>query len=217
MKTICSWNPNSGSMGRRRDGRHAAGEIASRLAIETLQEVRRRVPLQSSATADDAATWLRDAFSGRTADRHSIRVHEERRGMGTTVVALIQTGDGAVVGHVGTAAFTFARRRSSCATSDHWVNEQVNSVCERRRRAATDAEHRRGARQPKDALVDIASTRWARRRVRPARRPEHDASGRRDQAGGAPAGRPRPPAVLWCKRPICGEDNVTVVVVRFSR
>jgi protein phosphatase len=82
-------------------GGHAAGEIASHLAIDTLREL-----LDGSGRAlqhaEDAADWLRDAVveaNRRICD--SIRLHDERRGMGTTVVALVHSGEEAVVGHVG--------------------------------------------------------------------------------------------------------------------
>ncbi len=110
-------------------GGHAAGEIASRLAIETLQEV-----LQRPETADqrmsveDAAEWLREAVV--EANRRiceSIRLHDERRGMGTTVVALVHSGEEAVVGHVGDSRLYLLRADELLRmTSDHsWVNEQV--------------------------------------------------------------------------------------------
>lgn len=110
-------------------GGHAAGEIASRLAIETLLEV-----LQRSEAADqrmsveDAAEWLRGAVveaNRRICD--SIRLHDERRGMGTTVVALVHSGEDAVVGHVGDSRLYLLRGDELLRmTSDHsWVNEQV--------------------------------------------------------------------------------------------
>lgn len=110
-------------------GGHAAGEIASRLAIETLQEVLQRndTPFKPTS-ADDAAEWLREAVveaNRRICD--SIRLHEERRGMGTTVVALVHAGEDAVVGHVGDSRMYLLRGGELLRmTSDHsWVNEQV--------------------------------------------------------------------------------------------
>ena len=110
-------------------GGHAAGEIASRLAIDTLKEaLHRDAPDRSVANADDAGTWLRDAVV--EANRRiwdSIRLHEERRGMGTTVVVLLRTGDDAVIGHVGDSRIYLLRGGTlHRMTSDHsWVNEQV--------------------------------------------------------------------------------------------
>lgn len=110
-------------------GGHAAGEIASRLAIETLQEVLQRNDTSAEPmSAEDVAEWLRGAVveaNRRICD--SILLHEERRGMGTTVVALVHSGDDAVVGHVGDSRMYLLRRGELVRmTSDHsWVNEQV--------------------------------------------------------------------------------------------
>jgi protein phosphatase len=110
-------------------GGHAAGEIASRLAIETLQEVlERETKSGKKMSVDDAADWLRAAVveaNRRICD--SIRLHEERRGMGTTVVALVHSGQDAVVGHVGDSRLYLLRGPELIRmTSDHsWVNEQV--------------------------------------------------------------------------------------------
>lgn len=108
-------------------GGHAAGEIASHLAIDTLRELLDGSgrPLQDAAGAGD---WLREAVveaNRRICD--SIRLHEERRGMGTTVVALVHSGEEAVVGHVGDSRGYLLRGDELIRmTSDHsWVNEQV--------------------------------------------------------------------------------------------
>jgi protein phosphatase len=110
-------------------GGHAAGEIASKLAIETLREVlRRNVEASDGMSVDQAAEWLRGAVveaNRRICD--SIRLHEERRGMGTTVVALVHSGREAIVGHVGDSRLYLLRGDELVRmTSDHsWVNEQV--------------------------------------------------------------------------------------------
>lgn len=110
-------------------GGHAAGEIASHLAIETLREVLDRDdPAEARKSVDTATEWLRGAVV--EANRRiceSIRLHEERRGMGTTVVALVQSGQDAVVGHVGDSRLYLLRGKELVRmTSDHsWVNEQV--------------------------------------------------------------------------------------------
>jgi protein phosphatase len=110
-------------------GGHAAGEIASHLAIETLREVLDRDQTSGEPIGvEDAAEWLRDAVveaNRRICD--SIRLHEERRGMGTTVVALVHSGENAVVGHVGDSRLYLLRGNElRRMTSDHsWVNEQV--------------------------------------------------------------------------------------------
>lgn len=110
-------------------GGHAAGEIASRLAIETLSEMLRADGgARARASAEDGGTWLREAMVEANRRIHeSIRLHEERRGMGTTVVALLQLGGEAVIGHVGDSRVYLLRGDElHRMTSDHsWVNEQV--------------------------------------------------------------------------------------------
>jgi protein phosphatase len=110
-------------------GGHAAGEIASRLAIDTLREILRPDGAPRAQTnSDEAAEWLRGAVveaNRRICD--SIRLHEERRGMGTTVVAMVHSGSDAIVGHVGDSRLYLLRGNElTRITSDHsWVNEQV--------------------------------------------------------------------------------------------
>lgn len=110
-------------------GGHAAGEVASRLAIETLLEaVEREARSTPPRDADAAARVLREAVA--EANRRicdTIREHENLRGMGTTVVAMLRAGDEAVIGHVGDSRVYLLRDGELLRlTSDHsWVNEQV--------------------------------------------------------------------------------------------
>jgi protein phosphatase len=145
-------------------GGHAAGEIASRLAIETLQEVLNRDGnAGGTMNADDAAGWLRDAVieaNRRICD--SIRLHEDRRGMGTTVVALVHSGQDAVVGHVGDSRLYLLRGDELIRmTSDHsWVNEQVklglmNDDAAQRHPMRNIVTRALGSRP--DVLVDLTS------------------------------------------------------------
>jgi protein phosphatase len=208
-------------------GGHAAGEIASRLAIETLLQARRReLPQGTKISADEAATWLRDAFS--EANRRicdSIRLHEERRGMGTTVVALLHNGEGAVVGHVGDSRVYLLRGDDLIRmTSDHsWVNEQVklgllSDDAAQRHPMRNIVTRALGSRE--DVLVDVASTRLEAgdvfvlcsdglntmltddeiRSVVLRHRDEPESACR---------------ALVHAANVSGGEDNVTVVVVRF--
>ena len=110
-------------------GGHAAGEVAARLAVETmLDAVRRRAGDGSAPDPIVASTSLREAID--EANRRiceSISAHEEQRGMGTTVAAVLAAGDRAVVAHVGDSRVYLLRDgRLLRLTSDHsWVNEQV--------------------------------------------------------------------------------------------
>jgi PPM family protein phosphatase len=145
-------------------GGHAAGEIASRLAIDTLREVLQRDgACGERLDLDETAEWLRGAVveaNRRICD--SIRVHEERRGMGTTVVALVHSGRDAVVGHVGDSRLYLLRNGELVRmTSDHsWVNEQVklglmNDDTAQRHPMRNIVTRALGSRP--DVLVDLSS------------------------------------------------------------
>lgn len=117
-------------------GGHAAGEVASRIAVEEIE----RVMLQTQD--DEDWTWpesfdvnlplmankLRFAINlanekirGTTMDR------AETRGMGTTIVSAIITDDLCLVAHVGDSrAYLVREEKLMPLTSDHsWVNEQL--------------------------------------------------------------------------------------------
>ncbi len=146
-------------------GGHAAGEIASRLAIETLREVLQRDGVHNAdhLNAEAAAVWLKSAVeeaNRRICD--SIQSHEERRGMGTTVVALVQSGGDAVIGHVGDSRLYLLRGEELIRmTSDHsWVNEQVklglmNDDAAQRHPMRNIVTRALGSRP--EVLVDLAS------------------------------------------------------------
>lgn len=110
-------------------GGHAAGEVASRLAVETMMDVVRRRRAENPTTdAAKTADQLREAVdeaNRRICD--SIRVNDEQRGMGTTVAALLAADSTAVIGYVGDSRVYLLRRdQLRRLTSDHsWVNEQV--------------------------------------------------------------------------------------------
>src|SRR5512143_648059 len=91
-------------------GGHASGEVASRMAVETLKEF-------FAATADDPErTWpyKMDRSKGYEENRlitgiklANLRIYEaaqrdaRRRGMGTTIVSIFTVEDGLYVAHVG--------------------------------------------------------------------------------------------------------------------
>lgn len=112
-------------------GGHAAGEIASRLAVEALVEVFRGDPTDRGVSdREKAIERLRAAVA--EANRRiceSIRDHSERRGMGTTMVSLLIMENQAIIGHVGDSrAYLLREGRLHRLTSDHsWVFEQVKA------------------------------------------------------------------------------------------
>jgi protein phosphatase len=110
-------------------GGHAAGEVASRLAIETLIEGMRpgdgRAAPPGAAEASRLLVQAVEEANRRICE--SIVEREERRGMGTTMVAAVVLGDRAVIAHVGDSrAYLLRAGAIRRLTTDHsWVSEQV--------------------------------------------------------------------------------------------
>lgn len=119
-------------------GGHAAGEVASQVAVESINEF---VELTGS---DDEVTWpfgfeedislhgnrLKTAI--RYANRKVLdatRDKSEYEGMATTVTAVLVDGDKAVLAHVGDSRIYLLRDgQLEQLTADHsWVNEQIQS------------------------------------------------------------------------------------------
>jgi serine/threonine protein phosphatase PrpC len=117
-------------------GGHAAGEVASRLAVEAINEF---VCLTGD---DEEITWpfgldetisydgnrLKTAI--RFANRKVLEATKEKseyEGMATTVAAVLVDGDVANLGHVGDSRIYLLRdSQISQLTTDHsWVNEQI--------------------------------------------------------------------------------------------
>jgi protein phosphatase len=119
-------------------GGHAAGEVASRVAVEAINEF---VCLTSG---DEDITWPfgldeNVSFDGNRlksaiqyANRKVLDATRERKeylGMATTVVAVLVDGDAANLAHVGDSRVYLVREGAlTQLTSDHsWVNEQLES------------------------------------------------------------------------------------------
>jgi protein phosphatase len=119
-------------------GGHAAGEVASRVAVDAINEF---VTLTSG---NEEITWpfgLDDTISYegnrlKTAIRHAnrrvleaTRESAEYEGMATTVAAVLVDGDTAHLAHVGDSRIYLWREGEiSQLTKDHsWVNEQIQS------------------------------------------------------------------------------------------
>ena len=97
-----------------------AGEHASRLAVETVRDVIQKAP--QPATPDD----LLDAFA--EANQRVAKEAEadpEREGMGTTLVAAVETGRDLFIASVGDSrAYLYENRELKAVTEDQtWVNE----------------------------------------------------------------------------------------------
>jgi PPM family protein phosphatase len=120
-------------------GGHAAGEIASKLAVEAIEAF-----VADTATADVNRTWpfpldpslsfdanrLKAAF--RLANRRlatAMNGNEALRGMATTVAAVLVSGEQPVVAHVGDSRiYRWRQGHLDQLTQDHsWVGEQVRA------------------------------------------------------------------------------------------
>jgi len=120
-------------------GGHAAGEVASRLAVETIESF-----INDTRTADLASTWpfpydptldldgnrLKAAF--QLANRRlttAMGDNDELRGMATTAVVILLNETGATTAHVGDSrAYRLRAGELTSLTEDHsWVNEQVRA------------------------------------------------------------------------------------------
>jgi protein phosphatase len=110
-------------------GGHAAGEVASEIAIQALAESMRGDDAKTRPrSVEDAASQLRIAINeGNRRILESVQSRAECRGMGTTLIALLLLQERAVIGHVGDSrAYLFRDGRLRLLTSDHsLVNEQV--------------------------------------------------------------------------------------------
>jgi protein phosphatase len=119
-------------------GGHAHGEVASRLAVETIEEF---IKLTSG---DNDVTWPYGIDESLSLNgnrlKTSIRFANQRllehaqtsagcEGMATTVVAVLVEDDVAEIAHVGDSRLYLVRDGAiTRLTSDHsWVNEQVRS------------------------------------------------------------------------------------------
>jgi serine/threonine protein phosphatase PrpC len=117
-------------------GGHAAGEVASRIAVDVINEF-----IEISGDDSDI-TWPFEFDDGASMEENRIftaiklanmkifEVIQERKeleGMGTTLVTLLVNGDNAFIGHVGDSrAYRVRGGVLDQLTSDHsWVNEQM--------------------------------------------------------------------------------------------
>lgn len=112
-------------------GGHAAGEVASDLAIHAVaHSLRSHNPDHASWSADEACALLRQALrEGNRRIVESVESRTEWRGMGTTLVAMVRIAGEAVIAHVGDSrAYRLRGAEFNQLTSDHsLVNEQVKA------------------------------------------------------------------------------------------
>src|SRR5579859_408177 len=105
-------------------GGHKAGEVASALAIESLQQALDK----SDAAIEADMLLLRGLELGNRTIWEAASEDLDKEGMGTTIVAALLTADGRiVVANVGDSrAYLYAAGNAKLVTTDHtWVNQQV--------------------------------------------------------------------------------------------
>jgi len=112
-------------------GGHAAGEIASRLALTTLQESLARAiqsqeaefsPNQTAVISLPSALLVNGIRTANQAVFHSSQEKEEYRGMGTTVVAVYFVDSSPVMAHVGDSRlYRIRTKKIDQLTEDHSV------------------------------------------------------------------------------------------------
>ncbi|KAB2341526.1 PP2C family protein-serine/threonine phosphatase [Actinomadura rudentiformis] len=119
-------NEDSGYVGRRllavADGLggHAAGDVASNTVIDVLKSHDRQVPVEDLATTLGGAIFeASDALRSRAAGDPSVR------GMGTTLVAVLWSGDHAVFGNIGDSRIYQLRDGELTAVSEDHVYERL--------------------------------------------------------------------------------------------
>lgn len=109
-------------------GGHQAGDIASQMAIEKIQDELSRLP--HNATPDERLIAVKLAVEAANQDvyRHASE-REQFHGMGTTVVVTVASPDRLVVGHIGDSRAYLANQDGIVQlTEDHsLVNELVRS------------------------------------------------------------------------------------------
>jgi len=100
-------------------GGHRTGEVAARLAVETI--------LESLKEAEPSPKALLEAFEGANARIYAEAQRPENRGMGTTATCLLLDLPYALIAHVGDSrAYLLRGEELSLLTEDHsWVAERV--------------------------------------------------------------------------------------------
>jgi protein phosphatase len=216
-------------------GGHAAGEVASRVAVESINE------FVCMTSGDEEITWpfgLDESMSYdgnrlKTSVRYAnnkvlaaTRESSEYEGMATTVVAVLIDGGTANLAHVGDSRiYLYRGRQLTQLTSDHsWVNEQLQGgmlTAEQARshplrnvvtralggKPDLDVEMQVHEAQPGDTLLmcsDGLTTMV----------PDPDIQSILSNGGGEVEGTAR--ALVDAANKAGGEDNITVIVLKFA-
>ncbi len=114
-------------------GGHAAGEVASKMAVEAvtaaLQEAREEIATFARAPSDQGRRALVSALENAVRQAHQSvyqrgAAETDKQGMGTTLDVVVIAGSEAFVAHVGDSRTYLVRdRRAAQITTDHTVAE----------------------------------------------------------------------------------------------
>ena len=135
-------------------GGHAAGDVASRIAVDVVDDRTREL-------GDDPGRALADAIhAAHQAILKAARADPELQGMGTTLTALrVDEDDGCVIAHVGDSrAYRWRGDSLEQLTKDQtWVQEQVDAgaISEERARTHPFSSILTGALGIEDQEVDV--------------------------------------------------------------
>ncbi len=113
-------------------GGHRGGEVASKMAVETIVEVVKRAMKSTGLRKLNPRQILASAYeqaSHRIFDKSQTPSSVDLQGMGTTLVTAFKFGDSLFIGNVGDSrAYLFSHDRLWQLTEDHsLVNEQVRA------------------------------------------------------------------------------------------
>jgi len=216
-------------------GGHAAGEVASRVAVDAIAEF---VELTGG---NQEITWpfgLDDSISYegnrlKTAVRHAnsrvleaTRESAEYEGMATTVAAVLVDGDVANLAHVGDSRiYVWSAGEITLLTRDHsWVNEQIENGAispEQARSHPLRNVVTRALGGRSDLVVDIQSRRMAEGDMLllcsdglTTMVPDDEIARVLGESGGDVADAAQ--ALVGLANERGGEDNITVVLLKFE-
>lgn len=216
-------------------GGHAAGEVASRIAVESIEE------FVTLTAGNQEITWpfgLDETISYdgnrlKTAIRHAnrrvleaTRESAELEGMATTVAAVLVEDDVANMAHVGDSRiYLWSGGEMTLLTSDHsWVNEQIQTGVispEQARSHPLRNVVTRALGGRADLLVDIQSRKMASGEVLlvcsdglTTMMADHEIAASLEASGGDIARAAR--ALVDESNERGGEDNITVVLMKFE-
>lgn len=106
-------------------GGHNAGDVASEMAIREMQRLFEEVDATQFATKQSKLEWLRDAVSHINQQiYHYSLAHENCKGMGTTMIAILLDQNDCMISHVGDSrVYHFTNEAVKLVTRDHsYVN-----------------------------------------------------------------------------------------------